>query len=434
MPLTPGVALNPTPARRGLKSQLLFHWRARDVSLTPLTGQVPTFVRVSAGGAVADWNGRLYTPVHSHPRWDVPVVGGESGLLLEYARTNLALNSSAIDSGATWTGAADFTIASAASVLAGQTAYKHTNRNLSGSKSRTQTIGVFSATGDTVYFIVENVNAATTSVGLYNSTTLAWVVLAQFTWETATLVVNSGSGSVFVRKLSDAGPNGGEVYLLGVSAVGTAGNTRRVYCYPSGTAQNGLAVILHHGQMEAGLYPSSPISTSGASVTRSTDRLTYPLNLTQLAAATDDLTLYARFARPNHAAAVGNIVDFPGILSLGGVVPYVQLYCDASARVIAAEIKDATPTTASTSQSIPAGAVIEVCCQVKDLTVAPAVAIDVGAGFGAFVTNGLAPITALGGTLGLGEINAGVHKLSGALFEAKVAQGLLSLNQMREAF
>lgn len=76
------------------KSRLLFHWRARDFSLNPLAGQSPTFVRATAGGAVIGSNGRLRTPVHSQPRYEMVDFDGDgiretAVLLLEPQRTQL---------------------------------------------------------------------------------------------------------------------------------------------------------------------------------------------------------------------------------------------------------------------------------------------------------------------------------------------------------
>jgi len=78
--------------------------------------------------------------------------------------------------------------------------------------------------------------------------------------------------------------------------------------------------------------------------------------------------------------------------------------------------------------------VIEVLAQIKDLAVAPAIALDVGTGLSAFATAGLNPIAGFGSKIGIGEIGDGVHKLGAPLFEAKIAQGLASMQAMREAF
>lgn len=436
MPITPGLLPSPALTKRGRRSRLLFHWRARDLSVDAVSGQVGTFTRASPGGATRDLNGRLWTPVHSQPRWDVPVAGGEVGLLLEYARTNLALWSSDFSQVASWAGSADFTQSVAASIVAGQVARKHVNNNTANSRNRAQNVGVLSATGDMVYAIVENVDSVTTTVGLYDQTALAFVHSATFTWATRTLATAAGSGSKWAVQLAEVGPNGGPVYLLAVSGVGTVGNTRRLIVYPSGVTQNGLTAILHHAQLESGrLDPSSPIVTGAASVTRATDRLTYPCNLSGITPDADDFTLYARFARPLHADASGNITDFPGILSLGGVNPQVFLYFSASSRALGAEVRDGGGTTLSRSAAVPAGATIEVLLQVRDLFSAPAAALDVGSGLGAFGTNGLLPITTFGTPLiGLGEIGDGSGKLGSSIYEAKIAQGLLSMDQMREAF
>jgi hypothetical protein len=440
MPILPGLLGSPTLNKLTRRSRLLFHWRARDLSLAPLTGQSPTFSRASAGGAITDRNGGLFVPVHSQPRFQMMDTDGDgildgAGLLLEYARTNLALWSCDF-SQASWAGGADFTQSNVTSLLPGQVGRKMVNLNALAARSRSQAIGTLSAAGDVVFVIVENINADTTDISLFDTTGAAHVCRGTFTWATRSMAIGAGSGTLFAVKLAEVGPNGGPTYLLGAAGLGSAGNTRTLLFYPTGVTQNGKAVIVHHAQLEGGLiYPSSPIVTGAGSVARSTDRLTYPLNLGPLAAGTDDFTFYARFARPTHADASGNIVDLPGILSLGGAQADLRLYFNNSSRILQAVARDGAGVTAIAGPNIPAGAVLEVLAQFKDLTTNPAVATDTGSGLSAYVTNSLAPIASFGTPLiGVGEMNNGAQKLGAPFFSAKIANALLTMDQMRQAF
>ena len=97
MPLAP----NTLPARAfqntRRSSRLLFHWRASDLSLTPVSGEVPTFGRASAGGLVPDSQGYLHDFAQAQPRFEMSDYDAASGLwlspglLLEGQRTNIAL-------------------------------------------------------------------------------------------------------------------------------------------------------------------------------------------------------------------------------------------------------------------------------------------------------------------------------------------------------
>jgi hypothetical protein len=50
------------------RSGLIIHWRARDLSLTPITGQTATMT-ATATGTVPDAAAVSYSVVHSQPRW-----------------------------------------------------------------------------------------------------------------------------------------------------------------------------------------------------------------------------------------------------------------------------------------------------------------------------------------------------------------------------
>lgn len=210
-----------------------------------------------------------------------PVTGlFEVSTLLEGPATNLALGACSFADGTHWFGSGDFTISAATSMLVGQTAYRHINNNLVASRSRSQIVGVFVSGQTDVYSrIIENdatLPAVTTALSIFDNTVNAHLHQVTFTWSTKAIATTTGSGTSGVQDL------GGGRYRIWVSATGTAsgtgaaGNTRRVYVYPTGPTQNDRASILHHAQFEAAAsVPSSPIVTVAAAVTRNVDNAYY---------------------------------------------------------------------------------------------------------------------------------------------------------------
>jgi|GEM_PF-5414235 len=433
MPITPGLIPSPTLFKRGRRSRLLYHWRARDLSLDAVTGQVGTFSRTSPGGMVRDRVNRGWIPVHSQPRWDAPAL--EAGLLLEYARTNLCTRSQELD---VWSMVGTSTVTPNAKVASDGTA---TGDLISCGVAGPVSCGrarvcTFTGDGTKVCSIELAVGDGSFSTLLLTDVTAGTTrhqVRVTWTAGVPTLSTIAGSGTLFpVVALPDGW------YRLSFSAAGVIAansNEFRVYAGAIGTAVAGNSVYAWGAQVENALYPSSYIPTAASTVGRSADRLTYPCNLSALSSDADDFTLYARFARPSHADATGTLGEFPGVLDLGCVAPYAQFYFESSSRQIVAVLVDAgSAHTTFRSAAIPAGSVIEVLAQIKDLAVAPAIALDVGTGLSAFATAGLNPIAGFGSKIGIGEIGDGVHKLGAPLFEAKIAQGLASMQAMREAF
>lgn len=201
-------------------------------------------------------------------------------IIVESSRQNQALQSSNLaDSAATWAGNTSFTITSKTSIVAGQTAFQHVNDG-GGSRSRSQDYGTLTGAEETVWAILENVDATVSAISLHDATAATDVHLATLTWATGAMSTDGGSGATFAVKLMDKGPNGGVVYLFGVRGTGTVSNTRRVALYPTGTTTNTATCIVHHvqGEDDANVSPPSfiPIVTAGAAVTRAAETLQVP--------------------------------------------------------------------------------------------------------------------------------------------------------------
>lgn len=201
--------------------------------------------------------------------------------IVEQARTNVALQSSNLaDSSSPWAGNGDFTIASATSIIDGQTAYRHTNDGVSAARTRSDTVGTCTGSAESIWCILEQDTAneaVTSAVDFASDGNL--VSRATLTWATGAVAVtdDEGAGTVHRVKLADVGPNGGAVYLFGVTASGTAAEARTLELYPTGIDQNTKGVYVHHVQHEEAAFGSlTPIPTAGSSVARSADDVELP--------------------------------------------------------------------------------------------------------------------------------------------------------------
>ncbi|HEX6940212.1 MAG TPA: hypothetical protein VF158_12430, partial [Longimicrobiales bacterium] len=275
-----------------------------------------------------DRHGVLQTAAPGALRDDAWLYESHTGLyrrctLLEGARTNVLWDSSNFAAGSAWTGEASFTLEPVASLISGQTAYKHTNDGLVSSRNRAQTRGVLTGQPETFYLVIENVDAASTGWGIFDATASAFVARGSFTWATETAQVIEGTGPVRTMKIADAGPNGGVVYLLAVTGTGTAGDDRLLIVYPTGTGTNTESAIIHHAQYEEAYVPSSPIVTpSAAGATRAGDSF-----VEAFAYAPQEMTLYFKFFELGTAILADGARIF-NVGSAAGSAP--RLYLDVT--------------------------------------------------------------------------------------------------------
>lgn len=238
-----------------------------------------TFTRTGTAYYI-DSDGVLQSAAANEARFSWPLVDGvrAPSLLLEGARTNLALHSTDI-SNAVWdvSGAAK---SAATSLVSGGTAQEIASTG-SGAEALRQTIGTLTATPETLSFLVENVDAVVTRLGIYDSTAVAFVAEATLTWATGALSTptgTAGSARSIRARYMGVGPNGGDVYLVEITGTpANAGNTRQVWLYPGGQLGNTQAVIVHYGQHEVGRFASSLIVTGAASATRNLEGATFPI-------------------------------------------------------------------------------------------------------------------------------------------------------------
>ncbi len=240
--------------------------------------------------------------------------------LLERTASNIALGSCSWADSTYWTNHAGFTIATATSIIDGQTAYKHTDAG--GGALRSQIIGVFvNAQTDCASFIVEDVDGAgTAQFSIYDNTAGAHVHRVTYTYATHAVVTADGAGTSGVTNLANNRYRAWPTATGTGAGTGAAGNDRRIIVYPISGA--GKSVIIHHAQLVAATsIPSSAIVTVASSDNRAADSLTIALKDTTPKAAT---YLYEGVVcdLPNH----GTTVVWLSMGNGGGATAAIRLY------------------------------------------------------------------------------------------------------------
>jgi hypothetical protein len=237
----------------------------------------------------------------------------------------------------------------------------------------------------------------------------------------ATSTVNNG--------VIDYGPNWWRVWLSAANN-GLGNTTLRASVGPaarapgdvSTTGQDATQLGFNHVwglQVELNRsFPSSYIKTVGSSVTQAADALSIPYNF-----GPRDVTIVAHFYRPLWADAAGSIGSSRIAYELASALPSIQLLGQSASRTWQAIVDTAT-TDSSQTAAIPAGTLLTVVSQFKNLLTAPQAALDTGSGLSAFASAGT-PFSAYGNqTLRIG--GSGGSEFFGGLVDLKVLAGLRS--------
>lgn len=268
-------------------SRCLFHWRAADFSLWPITGQTPSFTRASAGGATVDSVGKLITPVHSQPRFTMVDLDGDGvreapSLLLEASSTNLVAPS---DGFAGWTlvnATVDSTSESdpfrtkLGSIVNASQSNGSVRKPISFTGNGTKSISMVVKQGTAMAFgfSIHDVSASTTR----HRVDVTW------TGGIPVLTTQSGSGMLFPpERLADGW------WRVGASVDNVvAANSHQFILYASaGAAGTTLAMS---AQTEDRPTPSSCVRTGSSTVARSSDALSW-----QFLALPQEMSIYLRF-------------------------------------------------------------------------------------------------------------------------------------------
>ncbi|MFT0139011.1 hypothetical protein ACEK07_22980 [Alcanivoracaceae bacterium MT1] len=181
-------------------------------------------------------------------------------------------------------GKAEFTFAPINSIFdTGSTSYEITNLGNIGSRSLTAAVRVANGATETLWAIFETGGTATeTRLGLRDTTQNNWGGQFQYNWSTKTSSLTApnqsdpgGTAPQFIGPITlipeGQGPNGGEVFLIGMVGSVLSGNNALMYIYPTGSGQNTDSVYMHHAQWEVKGHITSPIITSGAAAVRGLD-------------------------------------------------------------------------------------------------------------------------------------------------------------------
>jgi hypothetical protein len=400
MPLAP----NTIPARAYQNarrvSSLLFHWRAADLSLTPVTGETPTFVRATAGGLVTDSRGRLRNVAQYQPRfdyaydattglWTVP------GLVLEGARTNVVL----------W--------------------------------CRKMTDAAWVKTDVTAAFDQVGADGAASSASKLTATGANGTCL-----QAITLASSARYQSAYVKRITGAGAiqmttDGGATW----TAVTLTSAWTRV-TIPTQTLANpsvgfrlvtsGDAIAVDLVQNETGAFASSPIPTTTVAVQRNADALSWPFLAPPRA-----MTVYVDW---RDVGVAGDTAGTYRVLTIGDAGVGSQLSIidnNGSQRVYGYHDNGSAAVTATQAVTRVVG---DRCEARLVLAATGAIYVGVSVNGGAEVVSSTTAANALAAVwsslnlflnaAGAGPLTPGHH----AFRSVKIAAGVKTMAEMREAF
>jgi hypothetical protein len=400
-------------------SRLLFHYRAADLGIKPLTGQTPAFSRASRGSMV-DSFGVGSSAVHSQPRFDMLDLESagfrkNAGLVFEGARTQLVTDP---ENFGAWTAVNVTRTAGQADPFGGTAAYKL--EATAGADNRIQQAVVFTGNATKALLGFVRGDTSTESHILVLDTTAAVVRHnIQITWTAGvpTLSTDAGSGTLF-----SVVPWEGGWYAIMASADSiVAANTHLLQIYPADLAGTGSIFFFGANAWNAA-FPSTYQGPSLGS--RSAELMTVPIGFDPM-----ELTVSWKIARP---VLLEGATGIAGIFDIGdSSVNHLWAYLDRAAGTYFGSVDSGT--TVSSNPAFGAGAVLEGALHLELLLTGARVRMDLGSGYGAFSGATSTPLSAWANArIQVGGIANGVNSLWSALAELKVAAGNYPLAQMRQ--
>lgn len=316
-----------------------------------LTAAGGSFIRASVG-TYFDPSGNIQTAASGVPRFDYdPVTHAAKGLLIEESRSNLLTYSMTMNT-APWNLARSSVTLGATTSPDGTTnAIKFYNNGTSGSVYagywRTYTAN------QTYTYSIFAKKAEITSIVIPISTVAGWLADGSITFN-----LNTGTASVTGTGISSYSitplPNGW--YRCAITA--TFGTTDTYGQYPvtmlsTNPMDSVSGVYLWGAQLEQGAFPTSYIPTTTATVTRASDRLTFP---TAAWYNGSEGAMALQGAIPNAGASIRRFAT----LSDGTINNTIQLANAASNTAAYMEVRDTLAIQASmTAGSFTAGSYVK---------------------------------------------------------------------------
>jgi hypothetical protein len=254
----------------------------------------PTFTRTGPA-THSDESGGIRQVGDGAPRFEYAALTHEPlGIVLEGAGGNAIRQSTPGPDTTRWT-TNSVSLTPANPVISGSTPQKTAALGADNpSANRSQSIGTFTGGNITAYAVVEVIQSQRPSLSIYNSSRAQHVARVELNQETETITT---SGVAFVaahlKKLSNNGPNGGKVFLVGATGAGPTGDVCRVYIYNNYAIAEPSEIVIHHVQAEVGAdNPSSPIiTTTIGGETRGAETLSFPVSIFNEEAGSLEVTI-----------------------------------------------------------------------------------------------------------------------------------------------
>jgi hypothetical protein len=370
-------------------SRMLFDFGVEDFSLTTPTGHTVTVARTSETTAL-DSVGRVATYVAGQPAWaatyNSEAAQWEHGLFIGSNRTNAVVQSE--DFGTTWTAsntptrtAAAWRIGDVVLDLIGDTSgasIAQYSQNVTFTGNSKKGFSIFVRRG-------KSPAAGGTRIKVRDTTASADRLSATVTYSGSSLVptvaVTTGTDLGAIA-LADG------VYLLRLQTTSlTAANTNAVQIMPADVS--GEQGDIYAGGVMASnkIYPEQYRKTTTTALTTQADTVT-----TTFDAPPQDLTVYMRFSKPYWA---GDAATAPtvGLMILGDQTTKTLQIGAGAGSVVSAALFDNVGGATGVADTNPSTSIWEVCVQCRDLTIAPAIRLDVGNGFTAWSTTALVGFT-----------------------------------------
>lgn len=283
-------------------------WQRFDVTQTGVAGTSNPGIRiVTSGDAVYAWGAQVqigtartsYLPTTTAavgaPRDSHFVaIGGVRTHLLEPARTNLVLQSS--NFGTTWAAVGTPTRTGSAATCGVVALDLIGDDSGAAAEGYQQTITFTGNAAKAISFFVRQGTSTSTMVRLLDTTAADTKMLFVITWSGGLPVITASTGTS-LGYTTHVDANGNAVFrVLAVTGAVTAANTNVLSFFP---ATNGAAagaptgdVYIGGVQAEDGLFPTSHIPTTTATVARAADELNYSASGVTPQALTVDFQFY----------------------------------------------------------------------------------------------------------------------------------------------